>query len=299
MNSPIFPDPLCAGALCAAPGSSCQDLRLEDLSLAYGSHRAFSHLDLTFPACRISAVVGPSGCGKSSLLSCLNRLDLLVPEATTNGRIWWHGRDLRADTHDIEMVRRRIGMIFQKPTPFPLSIAANLDIPLREHYRISRSERADRSERALRSVGLWNEVSDRLRTPAQQLSGGQQQRLCLARALVLEPEVLLMDEPCSALDPLASEIIEDLIANMRGFYTVILVTHDLAQARRLADQAILLWPGPQGGEVIRQGSPTDVLDCGYPADTRVDRYLGLSAWSEGPERLHLPQSLNTGCSIPG
>ena len=200
MNSPTLPDPLCSGALCAAPGSPCRDLNVEDLSLAYGSHRAFSHLDLTFPACRISAVVGPSGCGKSSLLTCLNRLDLLVPEASTSGRIWWHGRDLRADIHDIEMVRRRIGMIFQKPTPFPLSIAANLDIPLREHYRISRSERADCSERALRSVGLWSEVSDRLQFPAQQLSGGQQQRLCLARALVLEGAFLLQQlEPALVL----------------------------------------------------------------------------------------------------
>ena len=271
-------DPLLVGATCASPGGACGDLQIDGLGLAYGSTWAFRQIDLRVRACRITALVGPSGCGKSSLLSCLNRLDGLEPSARVEGRIWWQGRDLRAPQTDLITLRRRIGMIFQRPTPFPLSIAANLDIPLREHGCRNRQERADRTERALRSVGLWQEVCDRLAHSATTLSGGQQQRLCLARTLVLEPEVLLMDEPCSALDPLSAGIIEELIAGMRGFYTIVLVTHDLAQARRLADEVAVLWPGSgpsaQGGQLCALGSPAEVLCATTATDPLFARYLG-------------------------
>jgi len=263
--------PLLAGATCVS--SPCQDLQLDGLCLDYGRQAVLDHIDLPIPACRITALVGPSGCGKSSLLSCINRLDELVPSARVAGRIRWGDTDLRDPGVDLVALRRRVGMIFQQPTPFPLSIRRNLDLPLREHGCRSRRERSARIERALRAVGLWDEVADRLEASATTLSGGQQQRLCLARALVLEPEVLLLDEPCSALDPLAAAVVEDLIASLRGFYTVVLVTHDLAQAARLADHVALLWPEERGARLAASGDAQVLTapDPGHPPLLR--RYL--------------------------
>jgi len=263
-----------AGATCAAVDGACRDFVTEGLGLRYGSSWAFSGLSLRFPACRISAVVGPSGCGKSSLLTTLNRLDELEPTARLCGRVCWGGLDIRRPDVDVISLRRRIGMLFQRPTPFPLSIRKNLELPLREHGCRSARERSDRAEQALRSVGLWAEVVDRLDAPAVSLSGGQQQRLCLARILALQPEILLMDEPCSSLDPLSAEIIEDLIASLRGFYTVILVTHDLGQARRLADHICVLWPGLDGGTLAATGSPDAVFASCQVDDPVLARYLG-------------------------
>lgn len=259
---------------CAAPDGRCHDLALEGLGLRYGSTWAFRGLDLRLPSCAITAIVGPSGCGKSSLLTCINRLDELEPIARREGRVTWGGRDLHAAGSDVVDLRRRIGMLFQRPTPFPLSIRANIELPLAEHGCRNRRERADRCEAALRSVGLWDEVHDRLDTRATALSGGQQQRLCLARVLALRPEVLLMDEPCSALDPLAAEVVDDLIAGLRGFYTVVLVTHDLDQAHRLADRMVVLWPGQHGGAVAMQGTPAEIAAGAPDQQHRLARYLG-------------------------
>jgi ABC-type phosphate transport system ATPase subunit len=175
--------------------------------------------------------VGPSGCGKTSLLNAINRLCDLIPGCTVTGRIAVGGRDVRAPDTRLTALRRRVGMVFQQPNPFPLSIADNLRFPLREHGVSNRSERERRTEEALRAVGLWEEVKGRLGQAAHALSGGQQQRLCIARTLVLGPEVLLFDEPCSALDPLSAGVIEALIAGLEGRYTILLVTHNLAQAR--------------------------------------------------------------------
>jgi phosphate transport system ATP-binding protein len=261
-------------ATCAAPDGCC-DLVLDGLGLRYGATWAFRHVDLRIHSCAITAIVGPSGCGKSSLLTCLNRLDALEPTAHVTGSVRWGGRDLRAPGTDLVALRRRIGMLFQRPAPFPLSIRANIELPLAEHGCRQPRERADRCEAALRSVGLWDEVADRLDARATTLSGGQQQRLCLARVLALAPEVLLMDEPCSALDPLAAEIIDDLIAGLRGFYTVVLVTHDLDQARRLADHLVVLWPGPDGGSIALTGSPADVAADAPHQHPRLRRYLGV------------------------
>src|SRR5690606_258026 len=183
----------------------------------------------------ITAIVGPSGCGKSSFLMSLNRLTDLIPGCQVSGTLHLNELDVLAPTTDLLHLRRMVGMIFQKPVVFPLSIWKNMALPLYEHGMRDRPRLTSAIEESLQEVGLWAEVKDRLNDPAYALSGGQQQRLCLARALVLSPDILLLDEPCSALDPISSGIVEDFIAGLRGKYTVVIVTHNLAQARRLAD----------------------------------------------------------------
>ncbi len=259
--------PLGEQATCCEPNAL---LRARGLSLRYGSTVAFEDVTLDVNAGCITALVGPSGCGKTSFLNCINRLTDLIPGASVDGELQLGDIDLLDPRLDVMALRRRVGMVFQKPNPFPLSIRRNLSLPLKEHGMRSRSRRADATERALRDVGLWDEVKDRLESPALALSGGQQQRLCIARALVLEPEVLLMDEPCSALDPLASDVVEDLIVGLRGRVTVLIVTHNLAQARRIADWAALFWKQDDAGRLIEHGAvqqifeaPTEDLTAAY------------------------------------
>ena len=225
-------------------------LEADQVSVRFGERWALSDVSLAFPEGSVTAIVGPSGCGKSSFLQTLNRLTDLVPGCRTTGRVLLDGEDIAAPGVDQLSVRRRIGMIFQKPNPFPLSIHRNFELPLREHGIRARSEIEARIEASLRSVGLWEEVEDRLENTATRLSGGQQQRLCLARALALDPEVVLLDEPCSALDPLSSAVVEDLIASLGGRYTVIVVTHNLPQARRIADRIALFWVVDGTGRLI-------------------------------------------------
>lgn len=239
--------PLVSGPPCCTPEPL---LQATDLSISYAGSPAVTGVTLDIYRGCITALIGPSGCGKSSLLSSFNRLTDLIPGCNVDGRITLDGADIRAPETDVQALRRRVGMIFQKPNPFPLSIRNNLEMPLREHGVRKRSEREERVERSLTDVGLWNEVKDRLDASALALSGGQQQRLCIARALVLKPEILLMDEPCSALDPLSSAVVEDLIASLRGRYTVVIVTHNLGQARRLANYAAFFWVKNRTGTLI-------------------------------------------------
>lgn len=236
-------------------------LKTEALGLRYGGKQALEEIALEVPRGEITALIGPSGCGKTSLLTCLNRLTDLVPGARVTGRVWVGGKDIFAPGTDLPALRRRVGMIFQRPNPFPLSIRRNLELPLREHGVAERARLDETVEKALRDVGLWDEVKDRLHAPALRLSGGQQQRLCLARALALEPEALLMDEPCSALDPLAGGVVEDLIASLRGRYTILIVTHNLAQARRIAGRAALLWWKEHGGRLIEEGPTQQIFEA--------------------------------------
>jgi len=259
--------PLGERAACCEPRPL---VRARGLSLHYGRAAAFEDVTLDVPAGCITALVGPSGCGKTSFLNCINRLTDLIPGARVSGALRLGDVDLLDPRLDVIALRRRVGMVFQRPNPFPLSVRRNLDLPLREHGMRSRRRRADAIERALRDVGLWDEVKDRLEGPAVALSGGQQQRLCVARALVLEPEVLLMDEPCSALDPLAGAVVEDLVAGLRGRVTVLIVTHNLAQARRLADWAALFWKEGHAGRLVEHGavqhlfeSPKEELTAAY------------------------------------
>jgi phosphate transport system ATP-binding protein len=235
-------------------------IEVEQLSLHYGQKLALHDVTLSITKECITALLGPSGCGKTSFLTSLNRLTDLIPGCRVEGRIRLDGLDVLARHTDVIRLRRRVGMIFQKPNPFPLSILKNLEFPLREHGHRNREQIATTIETVLRDVGLWDEVKDRLNSPALALSGGQQQRLCIARALVLSPEVLLLDEPCSALDPLSSGIVEDLIVGLRGRYTVLIVTHNLAQARRIADYAALFWVQNGAGQLIEAGTAKHIFE---------------------------------------
>ncbi|MEM6252327.1 MAG: phosphate ABC transporter ATP-binding protein [Cyanobacteria bacterium P01_D01_bin.156] len=236
-------------------------LKVQDLTLRYGRHIAFEEVSLPIYAGQITAIVGPSGCGKSSFLSCLNRMSDLVPDCHVAGEIRLAGVDTLNPNTDTLSLRRRVGMIFQRPNPFPLSIWENLALPLREHGMVQRNRLAETIEAVLRDVGLWSEVKDRLRKSALALSGGQQQRLCIARALVLQPEILLLDEPCSALDPIASGIVEDLIVRLRPRYTQVVITHNLAQAHRIADQVGMFWVQSNVGRLIEFGTAQQIFEA--------------------------------------
>lgn len=236
-------------------------LRIANLSIAYGSATVLDDMSLDIYKGCITALIGPSGCGKTSFLTALNRLTDLIPGAKVGGSVQFEGIDVLDPNVDLLVLRRRIGMIFQKPNPFPLSIRRNLELPLREHGIRRRDVLEYKIETALREVGLWEEVRDRLDSPALALSGGQQQRLCITRALVLEPEVLLMDEPCSALDPISSGVVEELIQRLCGRLTVIIVTHNLAQARRIANYAAFLWMKESVGKLIEFGQCRNLFEA--------------------------------------
>ncbi len=263
----------------AHPGTDrpagCEDrqpvMEVQDLSVRYGNAPALRDVTLTIPRGCITAVVGPSGCGKSTFLTCLNRLSDLVPDCRVTGSVRFEDRDILNGDTDLVALRRRVGMIFQKPNPFPLSIRKNLTFPLRHHGSPSGKALEEKVEQILCQVGLWDEVKDRLDAPALELSGGQQQRLCLARALVLEPRVLLLDEPCSALDPITGGVVEDLILSLRGQYTVVVVTHNLAQARRIADEVAVFWVRHGVGTLIEDGPVGQIFDA--PRSERTAEYV--------------------------
>lgn len=242
-----------------------------NLTLRYHGKPAFEDVSLTIPRGEISSLVGPSGCGKTSFLSCLNRLTDLIPGAAVSGSIRMGDLDVTNGSVDVIALRRRVGMIFQKPNPFPLSIRKNLEFPLREHGLRDRSTLDQTIEQALRDVGLWDEVKDRLSSSALSLSGGQQQRLSIARALALKPEVLLLDEPCSALDPISSGIVEDLIKGLKGRYTLVIVTHNLAQARRIADSVAVFWVQDGTGRLIEHGAARQIFES--PRDPLTSAYV--------------------------
>ncbi len=246
-------------------------IRTEALSLWYRDRQALRDVTWSARAGRITALIGPSGCGKTSFLTSLNRLTDLVPGCRVSGHAHVAGLDVWDPRTDVVALRRRVGMLFQKPNPFPLSIRHNVELALREHGLCDRRQLGDSVETGLRAVGLWDEVKDRLNASALTLSGGQQQRLCLARALVLKPEVLLMDEPCSALDPLASGTVEDLILSLRGRYTIVIVTHNLAQARRIADDVALFWLQDGAGRLIEAGPAEQIFQS--PSQPLTEAYI--------------------------
>lgn len=263
--------PLQSGPACCEPKTL---LSIENLSLRYGDKPALADVSLDIYQGCITALIGPSGCGKTSFLSALNRLTDMIPSCRISGKIRFDDADIHDPRIDVQRLRRDIGMIFQKPSPFPLSIRRNIELPLREHGLRRHDELNRRIEEVLRDVGLWQEVKDRLDGPALALSGGQQQRLCIARALALRPKVLLMDEPCSALDPISSGVVEDLICRLRGRYTVVIVTHNLAQARRIANYAGLFWLENQAGCLIEFGRCQQVFEA--PAHQLTAAYVNGS-----------------------
>ncbi|MDE3231246.1 MAG: phosphate ABC transporter ATP-binding protein [Chloroflexota bacterium] len=209
-------------------------MRTVDLSVYYGATRALKDISLEVADRQVTALMGPSGCGKSTFLRALNRMHDLTPTARVTGSVLFDGEDILAPGVDVVQLRQRVGMVFQRPNPFPRSIFENVAYGLRVQGGVTQAEITERVERSLRSAALWDEVKDRLAHSALGLSGGQQQRLCIARALAVEPEIILMDEPCSALDPIATLKIEELIEQLKARYTIIIVTHNLQQAARVS-----------------------------------------------------------------
>ncbi len=225
------------------PAPAACHVAAEDFSVFYGRHEAVKRVTLRIPDGRITALIGPSGCGKSTFLRAINRMNDLIPHCRTGGRLVFDGQEVYGAQLDVVVLRRRVGMVFQKPNPFPKSIFDNVAYGPRLHQRLSKSDLSGVVEKSLRAAALWDEVKDRLYQNALGLSGGQQQRLCIARALAVDPEVLLMDEPTSALDPRATARVEELMADLRGRYTILIVTHNMQQAARVSDETAFLYEG--------------------------------------------------------
>ncbi len=224
------------------------------LNFYYGAKQALREISLEFVANQATALIGPSGCGKSTFLRCLNRMNDLIPGARVEGRVLLDDRDIYGPQVDVVNLRSRVGMVFQKPNPFPKSIFENVAYGLRVNGVKDRQYIGDQVEKSLHQAALWQEVKDRLNDSALGLSGGQQQRLCIARALAVEPEMILMDEPCSALDPLATQKIEELIDTLKNKYTIVIVTHNMQQASRVSDVTAFFYMG----RMIETG-PTDMI----------------------------------------
>ena len=242
-------------------------IKIEDLNLFYGDFQALRHIELTIPEKKITAFIGPSGCGKSTLLKTLNRMNDLVEGCRIEGRVTLDGEDIFAPSMDVYTLRKRVGMVFQKPNPFPMSIFDNVAYGPRTHGVRGRARLDDVVERSLRAAAIWDEVKDRLGKSALGLSGGQQQRLCIARALAVEPEVLLMDEPTSALDPISTARIEELAEELKKNYTIVMVTHNMQQAVRISDMTAFFLLG----EVVEFAETEKLFSA--PADKRTEDYI--------------------------
>ena len=239
---------------------------IHDMNLHYGSFHALKNVQLEIAPCEITAFIGPSGCGKSTLLKSLNRMNDLVEGCRIDGKVLLDGEDIYGDM-DVNLLRKRVGMVFQKPNPFPMSIYDNVAFGPRTHGIRSRVQLDELVEQSLRSAAIWDEVKDRLRKSAFGLSGGQQQRLCIARALAVKPEVLLMDEPTSALDPISTLKIEDLATELKRGYTIVMVTHNMQQATRISDKTAFFLLG----EVVEFGVTDQIFSM--PKDKRTEDYI--------------------------
>ena len=244
--------------------------RARDLGVRYGDHVAVHKVTADIRRNEITAIIGPSGCGKSTLIRCFNRMNDLIPSASVIGKVLYHGEDLYGAGVDPVEVRRRIGMVFQKPNPFPKSVYDNIAFGLRVNGLTNDLD--ERVEDALKGAALWDEVKNKLRTNALALSGGQQQRLCIARALAVEPDVILMDEPASALDPVATYKIEELVHDLKDRYTIVIVTHNMQQASRVSDFTAFMLAGEERvGELIEYGPTQQMFTT--PRDRRTEDYI--------------------------
>lgn len=242
-------------------------ITVNDLCLWYGNHQALKNVSIDIAQNGITALIGPSGCGKSTFLKTLNRMNDLIAGVRISGSIKYNGEDIFAPQTDVNELRRQIGMVFQKPNPFPMSIYDNVAYGLRTHGIKNKAKLDDIVERSLRDAAIWDEVSDRLKTNALGLSGGQQQRLCIARALAVEPEVLLMDEPTSALDPISTSKIEELAIQLKEKYTIVIVTHNMQQAVRISDNTAFFLLG----ELVECGETEKIFS--RPDDKRTEDYI--------------------------
>lgn len=242
-------------------------MTVHDLCLWYGSHQALTDINIEIPEKSITALIGPSGCGKSTFLKTINRMNDLIPDVKITGEIKYKERNIFAPNVDVNDLRREIGMVFQKPNPFPMSIYDNIAYGPRTHGIKNKAKLDDIVERSLRGAAIWDEVKDRLKKNALGLSGGQQQRLCIARALAVEPEVLLMDEPTSALDPISTLKIEELAEELKKKYTIIIVTHNMQQAVRISDRTAFFLLG----ELVEYGDTEKMFSD--PVDKRTEDYI--------------------------
>ena len=240
---------------------------VKDLNLWYGSHQALHHVNMEIPANEITALIGPSGCGKSTFLKTLDRMNDLVDGIKITGQVQYRGQDIYAPGVDVTWLRKQIGMVFQKPNPFPMSIYDNVAYGPRTHGVRSKVKLDEIVEKSLRGAAIWDEVKDRLKKSALGLSGGQQQRLCIARALAVEPDVLLMDEATSALDPISTSKIEDLAVELKKDYTIIMVTHNMQQAARISDNTAFFLLG----ELVEFGNTEQIFSM--PKDKRTEDYI--------------------------
>jgi phosphate transport system ATP-binding protein len=236
---------------------------VRDLNFYYGSFHALKHIDLTIPEKKVTAFIGPSGCGKSTLLRTFNRMFELYPEQRAEGEILVDGENVLDKRLDVSLIRAKVGMVFQKPTPFPMSIYDNVAFGVKLFENLSRVEMDERVEWALKKSALWNEVKDKLGQSGSGLSGGQQQRLCIARGIAIKPEVLLLDEPCSALDPISTGKVEELIHELKSDYTVVIVTHNMQQAARVSDYTAYMYLG----DLIEFGPTRDLFMKPQKKDT--------------------------------
>ena len=242
-------------------------IEIKNLDFYYGKYKALKNINLTIPEKKVTAFIGPSGCGKSTLLRTLNRMFELYPEQRAEGEINFEGENILKSKLDIAILRAKIGMVFQKPTPFPMSIYENIAFGVRLFEKMSKGEMDERVEWALQKAALWTEVKDKLPQSGNGLSGGQQQRLCIARAIAVKPEVILLDEPCSALDPISTAKVEELIIELKEDYTVVIVTHNMQQAARVSDYTTYMYLG----EMIEFGETRQMFM--KPARKETEDYI--------------------------
>ena len=240
---------------------------IRNLNLYYGNFQALKNINMNIEEKEITAFIGPSGCGKSTLLKSLNRMNDLVEGCTITGEVIIDNKNIYTDNFDVNLLRKRVGMVFQKPNPFPMSIYDNIAYGPRTHGIKNKSQLDEIVEKSLRSAAIWDEVKDDLKKNALRISGGQQQRLCIARALAVEPEVLLMDEPTSALDPISTAKIEDLVQELKKDYTIVIVTHNMQQATRISDKTAFFL----NGELVEFGKTVDMFSL--PRDKRTEDYI--------------------------
>jgi phosphate transport system ATP-binding protein len=263
----LAPTPTAEDTWAAKIDPALVKLSVEDLDFYYGKGRALKSVTIPFEAKAVTALIGPSGCGKSTLLRTLNRMYALYPGQRATGRIMLDGEDILRPGVNLSMLRARVGMVFQKPTPFPMSIADNVAFGVRLYESLSKSEMAERVEESLRKAALWDEVKDKLTTSGLGLSGGQQQRLCVARCIAVRPEVLLLDEPTSALDPISSAKLEETVLQLKNEYTIIIVTHNLGQAARVSKHTGFMYLG----ELVEFGETAGMFT--NPVTRRASDYI--------------------------
>jgi len=267
MNETVRSPAMAATAVRASDAPNEARIAMRDLNFFYGTNQALKHIDLDLPDRQVTGMIGPSGCGKSTLLRVLNRMYDLYPGQRAEGQVMMDGINILDPGIDLNQLRSRVGMVFQKPTPFPMTVYENIAFGVKLHERMSKSAMDERVEGSLTRAALWDEVKDRLNTSAMGLSGGQQQRLCIARTIAVRPDVILLDEPTSALDPISTLKIEELIDEMKQDFTIAIITHNMQQAARCADRVAFFYLG----EMVEVGSATQMFTA--PREKRTQEYI--------------------------